>query len=96
MLENNDKKQDRSSFAEKASHLFRTLGSRLSQGLSDLAADDYSDVSLDSPQKRRPKTLQVFLAGSLIGAFAVIGVTSYFDSTEEDQVAQLIQERAAE
>ena len=95
MLENNDKKQDRSSFAEKASHLFRTLGSRLSQGLSDLAADDYSDVSLDSPQKRRPKTLQVFLAGSLIGAFAVIGVTSYFDSTEEDQVAQL-QERAAE
>ncbi len=96
MLENNDKKQDRSSFAEKASSLFRILGSRLSQGLSELAADDYNDVSPDSPQKRRPKSFQIFLAGSLIGALFVIGVTSYFDSTEEDQVARLIQERAAE
>lgn len=83
---------------DKIMELTRSLGEQIQQEVTDLADDDYAEVSLpsDSHFKSKIKTFQAFLAGGLIGAVSVLSLTSYFDSSSDEHLAQIIQERAAE
>lgn len=75
----------------------KALFRQLEENAADIAADDMENPSVfDSILKNKTKTLQIFLAGTLVGAVSVFAVTAHTNTVSDDMTTQLIQERAAE
>lgn len=75
----------------------KALFRQLEENAADIAADDMENPSVfDSILKNKTKTLQIFLAGTLLGAVSVFAVTAHTNTVSDDMTTQLIQERAAE
>ncbi len=77
----------------------KALIDQIGDKAADLVADDMeSEFSFDRPKSPRFRSLQMFLAGTVIGAGTVFGAVKYSaaHNSAEDAAAALIQERAAE
>ncbi len=77
----------------------KALIDQIGDKAADLVADDMeSAFSFDRPKSPRFRSLQIFLAGTVIGAGTVFGAVKYSaaHNSAEDAAAALIQERAAE
>lgn len=75
----------------------KALFRQLEENAADIAADDMENPSVfDSILKNKTRTLQIFLAGTLLGAVSVFAVTAHTGTVSDDMTTQLIQERAAE
>lgn len=77
----------------------KTLLHQVEENAADLIADDM-EISFSEKKSIRPKlrSVQIFLAGTLIGAGSVLGTLKYSSAhnSSDEATAALIQERAAE
>ena len=77
----------------------KALIDQIGDKAADLVADDMEgEFSFDRPKSPRFRSLQIFLAGTVIGAGTVFGAVKYSAAhhSAEDAAAALIRERAAE